>query len=111
MRKKNIAVVLFVTFLWACGSGFFTTPIGSILKNPRDYEGKLVKVSGVVTENMNIFVMKGFKLKDDTGEIFVITNKILPKAGSTATAKGYIKEGFTIGDAQFIVIIEGEEKP
>jgi len=110
VRKLKIVVCLLVILLLACESGFFTTPIGSILKNPRDYEGKPVKVRGVVTENMNIFIMKGFKLKDNTGEIFVITDKILPKEGSSTTAKGYIKEGFAIGDAQFIVIIEGDEK-
>lgn len=111
MRKFNVMFFFLVILLLACEQGFFTTPIGSILKNPRDYEGKQVKVSGVVTENMNIFIMKGFKLKDDTGEIFVITDKILPKVGSIATAQGYIKEGFTIVDAQFIVIMEGSEKP
>lgn len=110
MRKFRIVIFLLVILLLACDQGFFATPIGSILKNPRDYEGKLVKVSGVVTESMNIFIVKGFKLKDDTGEIFVITDKILPKVGSKATAQGYIEEGFTIGDAQSIVIMEGSKK-
>lgn len=110
MRKLRIVVFLLAILLLACDQGFFTTPIGSLLKNPRDYEGKLVKVSGEVTENMNIFIIKGFKLKDDTGEIFVITDKILPKVGAKATAQGYIKEGFTIGDVQSIVIMESSKK-
>lgn len=110
MRKRTAVIVLLVISLMACVQGFLPTPIGSILENPRDYEGKLVKVSGVVTENINFIFVKGFKLKDDTGEIFVITDRILPKVGSTTTARGYIKEGFTIGETQLIVIMEGEEK-
>lgn len=93
MQKQSTVVPLSIILMGACESSIFTTPIGSILKNPRDYEGKLVKVSGVVIENINIFIVKDFKLKDDTGEIFVIRDKILPQVGSKATAQGYIYQG------------------
>ena len=110
MRKQAVIVFILAILLMACVPGFFPTPIGLILENPRDYEGKMVKVSGVVTESINLFFVKGFKLKDDTGEIFVVTDKILPKVGSTTNARGYVKEGFTVGETQLIVIVEGEEK-
>jgi len=111
MKRLGIIVILLsIIFLLSCDKGFFPTPIGSILKNPRDYEGKIVKVSGVVTENMNIFIIKGFKIKDKTGEIFVITDRILPKEGTEATVQGYVKEGFSIGSEQFIVIMESNSK-
>jgi len=110
---KKLRVLVFLTaiiFLLSCDKGFFTTPVASILKNPRDYEGKMVKVRGVVTEKVNIIVMKGFKIKDNTGEIFVITDRILPVEGTEATVQGYVKEGFSIGNDQFIVIMEEPPK-
>ena len=110
LPMKRLAIIvslLAIIFLLSCDKGFFSTPIGSILKNPRDYEGRIVKISGVVTENLNIFIIKGFKIKDKTGEIFVITERILPKVGTEATVQGYVKEGFSIGNDQFIVIMEG----
>ncbi len=110
MQRSRIIVFLLVIILLGCGEGFFATPIGSILKNPRDYEGKLVKVNGVVTENLNIFIIKGFKIKDKTGEIFVITDRILPREGTEATVRGYVNEGFSIGSEQVIVIMESSQK-
>jgi len=52
--------------------GFFRPRSVSIPKNPGDYEGKLVKVSGAFRESRNIPLTKGFKLKDETGGIAVL---------------------------------------
>jgi hypothetical protein len=110
MRKIGRAVIVTVVFiLLGCDGGFVSTPIGTVLQNPRDYEGKVVKISGNVTQSMNLLVLKYFTLKDNTGEIYVITDKILPKQGDSATVKGRVEEGFTIGPSQFIVIVEDSE--
>ena len=102
-------VAMLIIMAIGCDSGLFPTPIGNILKNPRDYDGKIVHVKGQVTESFNLLLLKYFKLKDDTGEIVVVTDRILPKQGTSATVKGHVQEAFSIGDVQCIVIVEESE--
>ena len=59
---------------------------------------------------MNLMFLKYFALRDNTGEIYVVTKRVLPKRGESTSVKGHIEEGFTIGSARFIVMIEDNEK-
>ena len=107
---RNI-LFLMVLALAACYP-IFTTPIGKLLANPRDYEGKQVKISGDVVESVNILLVRYFVVKDDTGEITVITQRTLPRMGEKIKVYGKIQEAFSLGDQQTIVLIEdsGKEK-
>jgi len=47
-------------------------------------------------------------VKDKTGQIVVVTKKPLPKEGAKITVKGTVREAFSLGDKQLIVIVENE---
>ncbi len=91
-------------FLAACSLG--TIKIGKILDHPRDYDGKEVTVQGEVTDTYSFLILKNFKLKDNTGEITVVTTRILPKKGETIKVTGTVQESFTLGAEQSLVIVE-----
>jgi hypothetical protein len=104
--SKTILIVLsFSLLLYHCGS-LFTTPIKKILEDPRNYTGKTVTVSGEVTRVFSLVFVKYFVVKDKTGEITIVTEKPLPKIGTKMKVKGTVKEAFSIGDQQLIVIFE-----
>lgn len=110
MSKKEISktiltVLLFSLLLCNCSS-LFTTPIKKILEDPRNYTGKTVTVSGEVTRVFSLIFVKYFVVKDKTGEITIVTEKPLPKIGTKMKVKGTVKEAFSIGDQQLIVIFE-----
>ena len=107
MRKSGCAITIAVVLGSCFGcEGIFSTPIEKILNNPRGYDGKLVKVNGNVVRSSNLLIIKSFLLRDNTAEINIITNKILPRSGESVTVKGRVKEAFTIGTHRLIVIIE-----
>ncbi len=113
MNKQSIlnapvVIVVVIVALLGCDR-FFTTPIGKILENPRDYAGKTVTVSGEVTEVFSFLVIRYFIIKDKTGEIPVVTEKPLPRVGNKIKVKGTVQEAFSIGDKQLIVIVERKE--
>lgn len=56
------------------------TPIGEIVKNPGSFEGKTIKVKGKVTEiaKFPMFEYQSYTLRDDSGEILVLTKGPLP---------------------------------
>ena len=107
--KVVVLVLAFSLLLIGC-TGIFPTPIHKILENPRDYDGKPVKISGEVTEVISLVVLKYYIVKDKTGEIIVVTKKPLPREGTNITVEGTVQEAFSIGDKQLIVIVEKEDK-
>jgi len=108
LSVRVMSAMLTVMLLAGCGS-LVATPIKKILDNPRDYSGKSVRVTGEVTETFSLFVIKYFTVKDGTGEITVVTTKLLPQKGSKITVKGTVHEAFSLGDKQLIVIVEPAE--
>jgi aspartyl/asparaginyl-tRNA synthetase len=97
-------VVLFL-ILCQC-SWLVSTKIADIKNRPRHFAGKEVTISGEVTETFSLVVVKYFTLKDDTGEITVVTDRPLPRAGERLTVKGVVREAFSIGSESVLVVVE-----
>ena len=110
-RKCKIAVFLLsVSLLLISCDSIFSTPINNILENPRNYNGRSIKISGEVTEVFSLILIKYFVVKDKTGEIIVVTKRLLPRKGDMITVKGTVQEAFSIGDQQLIVIMENDKE-
>jgi hypothetical protein len=111
MAKKIVIAVIMVAVVaggaWYYFNRISHAPIEKILANPRAYEGKLVTLEGEVTERTSFFgVVKFFKVRDKTGEIIVVTKRVLPEAHSQVRVKGKIDEVFSVGDEKLLVFVE-----
>ncbi|MEO0166518.1 MAG: hypothetical protein ABIL39_10335 [candidate division WOR-3 bacterium] len=106
----SVIIVLLVGFVaWYFGFKTASIPIGKILEKPGDYENKVISIKGEVTGRMAILALKYYTVKDNTGEIKVITKRALPSVGAKVTIKGKIKTAFEIGSLQEIVFVEEGE--
>lgn len=98
-----------VLALWllaaACGN-LVATKIGRITASPSAYDGRAVTVRGEVTGRVNLAVVKFFRLRDDTGEIVVVTERALPAEGEKVRVKGTVKQAFALGELRAVVIVE-----
>ena len=113
MKTKNRKIfikhfILAVVLIAIACEGISLTPIGKIINNPREYDGKKVTIQGKVTDVFSFFFIKYFKVKDKTGEIFVVTKRTLPKKGEKVKIKGVVKTAFALGEKQLTVILEGK---
>jgi hypothetical protein len=99
---------LLIITMTACSS-FFPTQINKILSNPRDYTDKKVTISGTVEDSFSFVVVKYFTLRDETGEITVVTQKPMPAKGNKIKVTGTVQEAFSLGDQQIVVLIEKDE--
>ncbi len=110
MARKLIVVAVIVAVagigVWYYVENLRYTPIGDILANPRDYDGKITTISGVVTERTSFLIVKFFVLKDQTGEIDVVTERPLPVVGSKIHVRGKARESFSLGNEQKLVFVE-----
>ena len=53
-----------------------------------------------------MFVVKYFVVQDKTGQIAVVSDKPLPRKGTTIKVTGTVREAFSIGDQQLLVLVE-----
>lgn len=82
-----------------------TTPIGEMVTDPRDFENKEVTVSGIVTSSFSLG-LKYYTIKDETGSIYVLTDKAVPKEGELVKVTGIFNQRFKIADKQVETIRE-----
>lgn len=88
----------------------FTSPsvsIDELMKSARDYDGKVIKVSGVVIGSVGFLGIGGFLLRDPNGvgEIMVMASGGIPPEGTTMTIIGKFKQAVVIGNFQYAVIM------
>ena len=105
IRRKGLGFFLAAgsLLLSACST---TTSVGDILGNPAAYEGKEVTVSGEVTGRTSLLKWKSYVLKDETGEIRVVTKRPMPQVGAQVQARGTVEDAFSFGSMQMIVLVE-----
>jgi hypothetical protein len=111
-RIISLAVsILFLSSLLSCDIPLVESPvqIKKILDNPRDYEGKTITISGQVIDVFSLFVVKTFAVRDKTGEIIVVTERMLPKKGASIKVRGKVIDAFSFGDKTITAFAELKE--
>lgn len=111
MRLNKILFILFFAFSAGIGSWYYfteiqTVPIEKIYKHPRDYSNRKIAISGTVTERFSLFVIRYFTVQDATGNILVVTEQPMPAVGEAVRVKGYVEDGFSLGEQQTLVFRE-----
>lgn len=104
--RRWIGCLAVAVLLAGACSGLFPTRIEDIHASPREFDGRQVTVKGTVTEIVNLLFVKYFVVRDETGEIPVVTERVLPAKGETVTIRGKVQEAFALGDQRLIVIVE-----
>ncbi|MGH8762885.1 MAG: hypothetical protein ACREUR_06585 [Nitrosospira sp.] len=84
----QIVVAAIGFMLGGCGS-INATPINEINTSPASFDGKEVMLHGVAKDPTRIplFSMKSYVLKDDSGEITILTEADLPKVNEEISVR------------------------
>jgi hypothetical protein len=97
MRSFILCTALFL--LTGCAG---VTPIGDLLANPSEYNGKSVKVKGEVTKSIGALVAGIYAVRDNTGELYVVTDKGAPPPEKTTVGvKGTFQSAITVGSKSY----------
>ena len=75
---------------------FGYTPVKEIVAAPGPFDGKEVRIKGVVREPVQVLELRLFTVADDTGEIKVSTQAALPAAGEKVAVKGVVRSAVII---------------
>jgi hypothetical protein len=99
------AVLVLVALVASC-SALFSTKIRAIKENPGAFDGREVAIAGQVTSSWNLVFVKYYKVRDNTGEIYVVTESALPHEGDHVRVKGKVDQAFAIGGNRMVVVVE-----
>jgi hypothetical protein len=102
---KLSALIVVVLFLAACPA---STKTALIKSNPSKY--KDVKIMGTVTDTYSAAGANMYEIEDDTGRIWVVTNKVAPSVGSLAGIEGNVATNFSLAGREFGTVVQEKKR-
>jgi len=100
MRKTPaLWIFAFPALLLLSSCGY--TKIGKITADPARFRNQTVRVEGRVTNSFGALSVGGYQIQDDTGKIFVLSNRGVPSSGSRVAVSGKVIEGVTVMGRSF----------
>lgn len=107
---RAAALALAAALSLAACDYFGFTPIKDIAAAPGQFDGKEVKVKGKVSDPVQLFNLRTFILKDETGEITVTTSGSLPAAGADVAVKGTVRSAVIVSGKSLGLRVEEKER-
>jgi hypothetical protein len=77
----------------ACAS----TSVNRILADPSRYRDREVRVSGSVVDSYSFANRGAYRIGDESGQLWVVSDTGVPRKGARVTVRGTIREGFNLG--------------
>lgn len=71
--------------------------INHVLADPDRYRNREVRLSGSVVDSYSLANRGAYRIEDETGQLWVVSDRGTPRKGARVTVKGTIREGFNLG--------------
>ena len=107
---RAAALALAAALTLAACDYFGFTPIKDIVAAPGQFDGKEVKVKGKVSDPVQLFNLRTFIVKDDSGEITITTDGSLPAAGADVAVKGTVRSAVIVSGKSLGLRVEASER-
>jgi hypothetical protein len=92
----RLAVVLLLAASAAATSACATS-INKVLADPSRYRNEEVTVSGTVLDSYSIGSRGAYRISDRNAELWVVSERGVPRKGARVKVTGTIREGFNVG--------------
>jgi hypothetical protein len=108
-RKISVAILLLASslLLTACPK---QTTINQLSGDPSRYRGKEVLIIGNVTNSFGALNQGAYELSDETGKIWVITQRGVPSKGARVGAVGRYIQGINWGGRNLASALEETDR-
>jgi hypothetical protein len=88
-----VALLLIVLASGACASA----TINKVLTDPGRYRDRDVTVAGQVVDSYSIASRGAYRIKDGSGELWVVSERGVPRKGAQVKVTGKVREGYNLG--------------
>ncbi len=95
MKMNRLLLLLLATVMLeaACAS----VTINKVLADPARYRNQDITLSGQVSDSYSVASRGAYKIRDDSGELWVVSEKGVPRTGAEVKVTGRVREGYNIG--------------
>ena len=90
----SLGAVALIAVLGSAGCASVT--VNKVLADPGRYRDLDVSVSGEVTDSFSFMSRGAYRLKDETGQLWVVSDGGVPRNGARVVVKGKIREGYNL---------------
>ena len=90
-----LLAALVVSALASAGCALKT--VNQIIADPVRYRDREVRLSGAVVDSYSVADRGAYRIDDGTGQLWVVSDKGVPRKSARVTVKGTIREGFNLG--------------
>ncbi|MGH9386534.1 MAG: hypothetical protein ACRD2N_19855 [Vicinamibacterales bacterium] len=90
---RFVAFLVVVLASAACAS----VTINKVLADPARYRDREVTISGQVSDSFSVASRGAYRLRDGSGELWVVSEKGVPRTGAEVKVTGTVREGYNIG--------------
>jgi hypothetical protein len=105
LRSRTTWLIAAIALLLTgCG----TVRIGRILDEPTRYRDRTVRVNGRVDGAFGAMATGVYRVNDGSGTIYVLSNRGVPRSGTSVTVKGRVQSGVTVGSHSYGAAIREE---
>lgn len=77
-----------------------------LLARQNDYEGRRVRVQGIVGGNAGMLGVGAYRLWSGASQVFVVSIGGIPAMGSPVIVQGTFRQAFSMNDMAYSVILE-----
>jgi hypothetical protein len=107
VRWTWIALALATLLALVGCRGYGTTPIGRLLDDPTQFDGKVVRIAGDVGMSAGALGYGAYRVDDGTGTITVVSQGGgAPRQGAHVGVEGTFRAVYTLGSSSMAVVLE-----
>ena len=93
--RSVVTAILLSSALWSAACA--TRTINQVLADPSRYRDREVQLSGAVVDSYSLANRGAYRIDDETGQLWVVSDTGAPRTGARVTVRGTIREGFNLG--------------
>ncbi len=71
--------------------------VNQVMADPSRYRNREIKLSGEVINSVSLLNRGAYQIDDGTGQLWIVSDKGVPRKSARVTVKGTIREGFNLG--------------
>ena len=87
---RHLVLLVLVVSAASCA----TASVNTVLADPTRYRDKDVTVTGEVSDSFSVMSHGAYRIKDGSGQLWVVSDKGVPRNGARVEVKGKIREGY-----------------
>ncbi len=71
--------------------------VNELLADPGRFRNDTVRLSGLVVDSYSLANRGAYRIDDGTGQLWIVSEKGVPRKTARVTVKGKVREGFNLG--------------